>query len=116
MEKLKFPCNKSEADLFPLCYLQEFLMDLDSHKSIVVSLNIVGAHLADHTEDRANADQLRARLATINSRWDAVCHVAATWQTQLQSALMEVRPSQKLGELLEIGQILKWVSLQQSIK
>jgi len=65
-------------------------MDLDSHKSIVVSLNIVGTHLADNTEDKGNAESLRARLSTMNSRWDAVCQRAATWHTQLQTTLLEV--------------------------
>jgi nesprin-1 len=65
-------------------------MDLESHKNIVVSLNIVGNHLADHTEDAERAEQLRARLSTANNRWDAVCRAAAAWETQLQTALMEV--------------------------
>jgi nesprin-1 len=65
-------------------------MNLESHKNIVISLNIVGSHLADHTEDAERAEQLRTRLVTTNGRWDTVCRAAAAWETQLQTALMEV--------------------------
>ncbi|XP_034243004.1 nesprin-1-like [Thrips palmi] len=68
---------------------REFLLNLDSHRSIVKSLNIVGVHLADHTDDEDRARELRARLASANTRWEAVCRAAAVWQTRLQSALME---------------------------
>lgn len=67
---------------------REFLLDLDSHKCIVASLNIVGAHLADHADDAERARELRDRLAVANGRWDKICAAAVRWQEQLQVALM----------------------------
>lgn len=77
---------------------------MDSHKSIVFSLNIVGTHLADHTEDEDRANELCRRLSTVNSRWDRVCHSAGTWQTALQTALMG---NQQFHRIIE--ELLVWL-------
>ncbi|KAK8381872.1 hypothetical protein O3P69_015107 [Scylla paramamosain] len=67
---------------------REFLMDLDGHKSVIMSLNIIGKHLADHTRDERRATRVRDRLAATNRRWEAVCAAASVWQAKLQTTLM----------------------------
>ena len=70
---------------------REFLLNLDSHKSVAMSINVVGSHLADHSPTQTKADGLRQRLAKVNDKWDSVCEQATLWQTRLQTALLEVK-------------------------
>merc|ERR1712200_112347 len=68
---------------------REFLMDLDSHKSMALSINVIGSHLSDHCDDARKEEGLDQRLAHINADWDDVCEKATAWQTRLQTALLE---------------------------
>mgnify|MGYP002716562854 CR=1 FL=1 len=69
---------------------KELLIDLDSHKSIFVALNIVGDHLADHVGDVEKARILRQKLKALSLRWDKICSQASHWQRKLQEALIDV--------------------------
>ena len=70
---------------------REFLLNLDSHKSVAMSINVVGSHLADHSPTKTKAEAMNNRLAGINDKWDNVCEQATLWQTRLQAALLQVR-------------------------
>lgn len=85
---------------------REFILDLDSHKSIVVSLNIVGTHLAAHTEDIERAQELKDRLEILNNRWDRVLHSAGTWQNSLQAALISNQDFHRI-----VDELLEWLEM-----
>ena len=73
---------------------RELLLDLDSHRSLVLSLQSVLQHLNSHGEeevkDATDLSQLRERLQDSINWWRRICHNAALWQARLQLALIEV--------------------------
>ncbi|KAK9711351.1 Nuclear envelope localization domain [Popillia japonica] len=68
---------------------KQFLLELDSHRSILRSLNIVGTHLIEHSEDTAQAGLFTTRLEDSNKRWNSICQNATTWEVALQKALID---------------------------
>lgn len=56
----------------------------------LIYLLFKGSHLSEHCTDESRADALTDRLVTVNTSWDRVCEQATTWQTNLQTALLEV--------------------------
>ncbi|KAF6210750.1 hypothetical protein GE061_013860 [Apolygus lucorum] len=68
---------------------RELLQTLDSHRSILLSMNDVGIHLAEHSDGDEKANDFRGRLAVLNQRWDIICESAASSQARLQTALIQ---------------------------
>lgn len=70
---------------------REFLLELDSHKSVIMSINVIGSHLSEHSRDKPKVEKLQERLSDINAAWDNTCEEAMLWRVKLQTALLQVR-------------------------
>ncbi|XP_071747048.1 uncharacterized protein [Lepeophtheirus salmonis] len=68
---------------------REFLMEMDSHKSLMMSVNVVGKHLISHYKSQEKASELQNRLNVINAQWDEACEAAILWQIRLQTSFLQ---------------------------
>jgi hypothetical protein len=66
-------------------------MELDSHKSLMMSINVIGGHLTEHSCNEAKSEETTKRMERLNDDWDKACDRATQWQTTLQTALMQVK-------------------------
>ncbi|XP_059095107.1 muscle-specific protein 300 kDa-like isoform X1 [Tigriopus californicus] len=68
---------------------REFLLELDSHKSLIMSINVIGSHLSEHSRDKPKVEKLQERLSSINAAWDNTCEEAMLWRVKLQNSLLQ---------------------------
>ncbi|XP_060567930.1 nesprin-1-like isoform X3 [Ruditapes philippinarum] len=68
-------------------FAKDFLVQLESKKARVISINLTSRELVDPTTDEGR--QLIDRLKQMNRRWDSVCAKATKLQGELQDALMQ---------------------------
>lgn len=66
---------------------KDFLVQLESKKARVISINLTSRELVDPTTEEGR--QLIDKLKSMNRRWDAVCARATKLQSELQDALMQ---------------------------
>lgn len=64
---------------------------LDSHRDIIVNLNIAAKHLMEHSPNEEKINSLQGRLTRINEQWEKVCAHSVIWQTKLKTALLQVK-------------------------
>lgn len=81
---------------------KKFVLDLESHKSIINGLNVVGAHLAEHTEETERAQKLREKLDTANKRWNKVNETSNKWQETLRVALLDNQQFRSIVQELSV--------------
>ncbi|CAG0880676.1 unnamed protein product [Cyprideis torosa] len=68
---------------------REFLLDLDSHKTLVNSLSSLGRHLIQNCSDQDKAQDLEVRLEQVRMQWDEICRKVAKAQESIQRHLVE---------------------------
>jgi len=83
---------------------KQFLLELDSHKAVLMSLNLCQQNIVTRMGSKGEARKIKERLKKINARWDKLCKYAVERQLKLQASLMQCKEF-----LRTIDELLTWL-------
>ncbi len=86
---------------------QEFLMQIESRKPVVLSVNLLSKELL--SQATPDSRELWDRLSAVNQQWDKVCARASVWQKELQIALVQCQDFSKT-----VADLMLWIQTMET--